>query len=63
MISENEAERTDERFCDQLNKQDNDAKGKKIMSDQTEMMGINLENCEAVSRRSRSCNQEKLDEM
>ncbi|PQM32906.1 DNA repair protein UVH3 isoform X2 [Prunus yedoensis var. nudiflora] len=44
----------------QSNKQDNDAKGKKIMSDQTEMVGINLENCEAVSR---SCNQEKLDEM
>ncbi|KAH0969333.1 hypothetical protein GBA52_028788 [Prunus armeniaca] len=44
----------------QSNKQDNDAKGKKVMSDQTEMVGINLENCEAVSR---SCNQEKLDEM
>ncbi|XP_034207461.1 DNA repair protein UVH3 isoform X2 [Prunus dulcis] len=44
----------------QSNKQDNEAKGKKIMSDQTEMVGINLENCEVVSR---SCNQEKLDEM
>ncbi|KAM1918897.1 hypothetical protein FF1_023468 [Malus domestica] len=44
----------------QKNKEENDAKGKKILSDETEMLGINSENFDTVSR---SCNQEMIDEM
>lgn len=60
MVSEIDGERTDEWLCEQKSKEDRDAKGKRIMSDQTDMLGINSENCVAVSR---SFNQEKLDEM
>lgn len=48
------------RVFDQKNKQENDAKGKKIMSDPTEVVGINSEKYDAVLR---SVDQEKLDEM
>ncbi|KAM5581598.1 DNA repair protein UVH3 [Rosa sericea] len=44
----------------QKNKQANDDKGKKIMSDPTEVVGINSEKSDAVLR---TVDQEKLDEM
>ncbi|KAL6143321.1 hypothetical protein ACLB2K_054016 [Fragaria x ananassa] len=44
----------------QTNKQANDAKGKRIMSDPTELVGVNSEKSDAVLR---NVDQEKLDEM